>query len=78
MRNNSLPTWSVGGLTSITTVVGVDAKMLASAGSTAYVYFLDENGRNIHSPVAATLCRAVRLKVLMGTAQQLSVKCVSV
>ena len=78
MRNNSLPTWTVAGLESLTTQAGMDPKMLAAAGSTAYVSFLDENGRNLRAPAAVTLSKPAPVTVPLKRAQQLVVKCVSV
>ena len=78
MRNNSLPTWTVAGSKSLTTQAGMDPKMLAAAGSTAYVSFLDENGRNLRATAAVTLSKPAPLTVPLGRAQQLVVRCVSV
>ncbi len=78
IRNNAQPTWPVGGMSALTGRIGLDASMPAAGGSTAYVYFMDQSGRSLVSPVAATLSTPKTVNVPLRNAEQLVIKCVSV
>jgi hypothetical protein len=78
IRNNAQPTWPVGGMSALTGRIGLDASMPAAGGSTAYVYFMDQSGRSLVAPVAATLSAPQTVNVPLRNAEQLVIKCVSV